>query len=337
MPATAQAGLQLSYRFSDPALTRIWLDRYDSEPVLRDLRFDVETARRIAEVPTLRTVAEEWIVEQLQARSDWLGPDRPLNETRSNFETERAESLGRLNLLLGRLRLAREDDLGAIVAMERAVDLTWSPEVFAEVARLHQDAGSAVRASALLARARMDPLIPLAPYLPVAESDMLPPTETDLAMAGVAWREHVLAALLDEPINWTARLRTPSGEETTLGEATGNGLTLIIQSLSRHLVPAESLELIEANADGLAATGTEIFFITVGVGPATAVESASLVLTNASYHDDERFEVWEALGAWREVQYFVVGTRGTLRYRGEDLATALRVALVLGDPRTPLR
>ena len=76
MPATAQAGLQLSYRFSDPALTRIWLDRYDSEPVLRDLRFDVETARRIAEVPTLRTVAEEWIVEQLQApqRLAWSRP-----------------------------------------------------------------------------------------------------------------------------------------------------------------------------------------------------------------------------------------------------------------------
>jgi len=332
MPSVAQVGLQLAQEVADPALTTVWLERYAANPVIRDSRLDVEVTERMADVPPLGTIAEEWILHQLSGQPDWLGTDRPLAGTRANFEAEAAEGLARLHVLLGRLRTARGDRAGALDAFERAAELSWNPRVFVELAQFHAEAGSSTRAAQLLALAQADPVIPLEPYVPEGEDWPVAQTEARLAVAGAAWRQHLASSLLDEWVNGGATLETASGEERTLHEVTGGDMTVIIQTLRPSYVPEESLDLLMANGPKLAAVGARALLITVKPDPRsedrTAPEDGTPEIP--PFLHDRRSEVWEALGAWREVQFFVVDRGGTLRYRGESLAPALRIALMLG-------
>ncbi|MDE2719046.1 zf-HC2 domain-containing protein [Candidatus Palauibacter polyketidifaciens] len=333
MPSVAQVGLQLAQEVSDPALTRVWLERYASDAVFRDSRLDVEVTEGMAEVPALGAIAEEWILQQLNGQPDWLGPDRPLAGTRANFEAEAAESLARLQVLLGRLRLTRGDRAGAFDAFERAAELSWNPRVFVELARFHAEAGSSTRAAQLLALAQADPVIPLEPHVPEGEDWAIAPTEGRLAVARAAWREHLAASLLAEWVNGSARLATASGKESTLHEATGGDVTLVIHSLQPSLVPSESFDLLEANAANLGAEGAQMLLVAVEPDPPNETQTGAPDRADSipPFLYDGRSEVWEALGAWKGVQCFVVDATGILRYRGEDLATALRLTLMLRD------
>ncbi|WP_419856749.1 zf-HC2 domain-containing protein [Candidatus Palauibacter irciniicola] len=333
MPSVAQVGLQLAQEVADPALTGVWLDRYAANRVFRDSRLDVEVTERMAEVPVLGMIAEEWILQQLSGPPDWLGSDRPLTGTRANFETEASESLARLHVVLGWLRVARRDRAGALDAFERAAELSWDPRVFVELARFHAEAGSSTRAAQLLALAQADPVIPLEPHVPEAESWVTVPTEARLAVAREAWREHLTSSLLDERVNGSATLENASGEETTLREVTEGGLTLVIQSLQPSFIPAENFDLLRANAANLEAAGARALLVTAEPDPPNNTQTIAVDRADSmpSFLHDSRSEVWEALGAWREVQFFVVDRGGTLRYRGEALATALRITLMLGD------
>ncbi|MYC89603.1 MAG: hypothetical protein F4X22_15445 [Gemmatimonadales bacterium] len=332
MPSVAQVGLQLAYETTDPGLTRVWLERYASDAVFRDSRLDVEVTERMAEVPALGAIAEERTLRQLSGSSSWLGTDRPLAGTRASFEAETAESLARLHVLLGRLRTARGDRAGALDAFERAAELSWNPRVFVELARFHAEAGSSTRAAQLLALAQADPVVPLEPYVPEGEDWATAPTEIRLALARAAWREHLASSLLDEWVNGGATLETASGEETTLREATGGDVTLVIHSLQPSFVAAESFDLLAANATNLEASGARALLVAIEPGPEGVIHTIFADRTDSmpTRLYDRRFEVWEALGAWREVQYFVVD-HGILRYRGESLTTALRITLMLGD------
>ena len=333
MPSVAQIGLQLSYEAADRTLTSVWLERYAADAVIRDSRLDVEVTERMVEVPALGAIAEEWILRQLRGQPDWLGTDRPLTGTRANFEAEVAESVARLHVLLGRLRVARGDRAGALDAFERAGELSWDPRVFVELARFHAKAGSSTRAAQLLALAQADPVIPLEPYVPEGEDWATKPTEARLAAARAAWREHLASSLLDEWVNGSATLETASGEETTLREVTEGGVALVVQALQPSFVPLESFDLLRANAASLEAAGARALLVTVEPDPLREGQIAALDHADSSppFLHDSRSEVWEALGAWREVQFFVVDRGGTLRYRGEALATALRITLMLGN------
>ena len=333
MPSVAQVGLQLSYEATDPGLARVWLERYAADAVFRDSRLDVEVTGRMAEVPALGAIAEEWILRQLNGQPDWIGPDRPLAGTRANFEAEAAESLARRNVFLGRLRLAQDDRAGALKAFERAAELSWNPRVFVELARFHEEAGSSTRAAQLLALAQADPVIPLEPYMPEGEDWATAPTEARLAEARAAWRQHLASSLLGEWVNGSATLETASGEERTLHEATGGDVTLVIHSLQPSFISAESFDLLAANAANLEAAGAQMLLVTVESDPLDETQTVAPDRADSMppFLLDERSEAWKALGAWREVQFFVVDRGGSLRYRGEALATALRIALMLGD------
>ncbi|WP_428103995.1 zf-HC2 domain-containing protein [Candidatus Palauibacter sp.] len=333
MPSVAQVGLQLSYEITDPAFTRAWLRRYAAASVFRDSRLDVEVAERMAAVPTLGMIAENWILQLLSGQPDWLGTDRSLAGTRANFEAEAAESLARLHVLLGRLRVARGDRTGALEAFEHAAELSWDPRVFVELAEFHAEAGSTTRAAELLALAQADPVIPLEPYMPDVEDWATAPTETDLAVARAAWREHLASSLLDERVNGGARLEVSPGEEKTLRELTDGDVTLVVQSVRPTYVPRESLDLLRVNVPELAAAGARALLVAVEPDSGSGAWTVPAIGADSTlpFLHDERSEVWKALGAWREVQFFVVDGGGALRYRGEALATALRIALVLGD------
>lgn len=333
MPSVAQVGLQLSQEVADPALTSLWLERYSANPVIRDSRLDVEVTERMVEVPALGAIAEEWILQQLSGSPNWLGTERPLAATRANFEAEAAESLARLHVLLGRLRVARADRTEALEAFERAAALSWDPRVFVELARFHAETGSSTRAAQLLALAQADPVIPLEPYVPEGEDWVPAPTEARLAAARTAWREHLASSLLDERVNGSAKLEMASGEEGTLHEATGGDVTLIIQTLRPSDVSEESLDLLRANGPELAVAGARTLLVTANPDSRsedrTAAEDGTLAIPPFLF--DRRSEVWEALGAWKSVQYFIVDSAGVLRYRGDALTTALRITLLLGD------
>ncbi len=332
-PALAQVGLQYSYEFADSALTRAWLDRYASESALRDLQLDVETAERMIEVPALRPLAEEWILDRLDHTRDWRGAARPLDQTRGDFDREAAEIRARLNLGLGRILLYREDTAEAFEAVARAAAQSWTPDVFFQLAKLHRTAGSLGRASELLLLALADPVTPItaSPSLE-EEKDALSATEAQLLAARTAWREHLGPTLLDQPLNRDASLRDLQGERITLREATEDRLTLVLQGFWLSHALADRLDLLRVNAKNLEAADAGTLFVAAAPVGRPGVEDAGADRSRGFppvYHDD-RFEVWDALGASRQIQYFVLDRSGSLRHRGEDLATAIRITLVLG-------
>ena len=331
MPATAQLGLRLSYEFADPALTERWLGRYRASTALRSLRYDVLTAERLAAVPALHSLAEGWTAERLEDGRDWRGSLRYLDQTRANFEAETLESRARLHLHLARVRLARGDTVGAVEAVERSVERGWNAEVFAEAARIHNAVGSRGRASELLAFVEVDPVTPSQPYLYASDGwSGLEPREAQLATARAALRAHVRRGLLNnQRVDLETRLQAPSGKETTLREVTSGGVTLVIQTIWPQTVSLEALDLIESNAQDLESAGARALFVAEEPDPASDRGPASRV--TPAFHYDVDHEVWDALGAWRTEQYFVLGAGGWLRYRGEDPAAALRIAIVLGN------
>ena len=330
----AQVGLQLAQESGDLTPTRIWLDRYASSPAWRDRRLDLEVAERLVGVSALRGLAEEWVLRQLGERASPLDPERALDQNRPNFRAEAAEGLARLHILHGQLRLARGDKVAALDAFERAAELSWSREVLVELAGVHAEAGSRTRAAQFLALLKADPVVPLDPYLP-AEDGVAVPTEARLAAARSAWRTRVRSSLLDEPVRGDAKVRAASGEERTFGEIVAGQVTLVIYGLRPRYVPGESWDLLGANAASLDTTNVRALPVAAKRDHASEAEAEWTVSDSLGgwlhpIHYDPRLELAGALGAWREVQYSVVGRSGTLRYRGEDMATALRIALTLG-------
>lgn len=323
-PATAQLALALSYEFADPALTGKWLGRHAQGSVLRDFEHDVETARRLAAVPELRGLAEAWIHDRLDDASDWRGSERDLDESRRNFEASRRAGRARLHLALARLRFADGDLSEARAAVERALAGDWDPATFFEAARIHAALGEWDQAARLLAFARADPVAPIASPLPAAGAGLaVEPTEFQLQQARTAFRDRVRGTLLRETIDGSAPLGSPTGARTTLRRIAGEDLSLLVYTALPGAMPAEARDLLEAHADRLESAGGKMLFVTR--------EPASADSENVSFQDVEH-RVLPALGGFRVTQYFVLDAAGELRYRGNDMAAALRAAFALaGD------
>ncbi|MYH09790.1 MAG: hypothetical protein F4143_06665 [Gemmatimonadales bacterium] len=327
-PITAQLGLRYSYELADPRVTERWLTRYEASTWGRDLDSDTEVARSLMNAPTLWTLAERWILDLLSPSYDWVGPARRLDQSRYNFDAETHYNRARLYLYLARIRLDRGDVAGGVDALERSVEEAWNPAVFVRAAEIHRSLGADVRAAQLLLLAQVDPVVPLEPFLPSAV-DAAPhsPTDTELAEARAAMRQRIVAGLLDEPVIRNVDLRTESGDETTLEQAAGpgRGVTLVLYTMRPNLVPDEAFALLGLNSDRLDSAGVRIVFVTQRPGPWSQEYSE----IDAEFYRDPDYQAWEALGAWRSLQYFVLDRSGRLRHRGEGLEAALRISLAL--------
>ena len=325
-PTIAQVGLRLSIELADPALTNEWLDRHSAGSALRDLGYDTDVAGDMLAAPALRPLAEAWIRDRLADSDDEVGPDRPLDQSGRNFRAEASQRRARLNLYLARLFIARGQLTEAVDAAERSVRQAWSPEIFLEAAEIHESAGSDLRAAELLALSRVDPVAPVRPHpRPDGLGTVPEPSEEQLAAARTALHERVTSGLLDEHVNLNARLRSATGEETTLREAVSGKLVLVVQASRSDFVPDDAVALLDENSEPLLAAGVRTLLVEQQSAPVTR-ERSSL---DSRFHHDVGFQAWDSLRAWRDVQYFVLDPSGRLRYRGEDLEAALRISFVL--------
>ncbi len=325
-PAIAQVGLRLSIELADPALAQTWLARHAQASVFRDLSYDTEIARDLAAVPALQPLAELWILDRLAESRGEIGWERPLDQSRRNSQAEASQRSARLNLYLARLRLARGQVSAAINAAERAVEQAWSPELFAQLAEIHRTAGSNLRAAELLALSLVDPLTSLTGFPNVRRLGGLPePSEAQLAVARRIMYERFGSALLDEHVNLDARVRSFTGEETRLRDIVRGKHVLLVQAIRPDMVSDEVLALLGSNSEPLTGAGVRIVF--VGQQPSPVSRQRSGI--ESRFLHDTTHQVWEDLGAWRAVQYFVLDPDGRLRHRGEDFEAALRVSFVL--------
>ena len=327
-PTTARLGLRFSYEFADPTLSEKWLARHQASSWSRSLSSDTEVARSLMEAPELWPLAERWILDRLSNSRDWIGLTRRLDQSRHNFEAETGRNRSHLYLYLSRIRLDRGDTVGGVNALERSVDEAWNPQVFVLAARTHSSLGSDARAAQLTTLARVDPVVPLTPYLaPDDGAGLDQPTDVQLVEARAALRERVVADLLDEHINLNVGLRTGTGERTTLQEVAGAGrdVTLVLYTRRPDLVPDGAVSLLGLNSERLSAAGVRTVFVTQQPSPS----SSNPPRIDAEFHHDPDYEVWEELGAWRSLQYFVLDRSGRLRHRGEGLEAALRTSVVL--------
>lgn len=324
-PTTAQLGLRYSYEFADPRLTEKWLTRHEASSWGRNLSSDTEVARRLMDAPPLWTLAERWILDRLSLSYDWVGPARRLDQSRYDFDTETHYNRAHLYLYLARLRLGKGDLAGGVDALESSVEEAWNPEVFVRAAEIHRALGSDVRAAQLLSLARVDPVVPLEPYPVDANWSM--PAEPEPAAARAAMQERIVAGLLDELVTLNVSLRTAAGDETTLEQAagSGHGVTLVLYTLRSDLVSDETVSLVGLNSERLASAGVRTVFVTHQFDPSPEGPHG----IDSELYIDPDFQVWEALGAWRTLQYFVLDHGGRLRHRGEGLEAALRISLAL--------
>ena len=325
-PTIAQVGLRLSIELADPDLTRKWLDRHAAGSALRDLTYDTEVAGDMLAAPALWPLAETWILDRLSDGRDEMGPERPLDQSGRNFRAEASQRHARLNLYLARLFLARGQLMDAVDATEQSVRQTWSPEIFLEAAEIHESVGSDRRAAELLALSLVDPVTPWTPRPRADGLGAVPePSEEQLAVAQTTLYERVTSALLDEHVDLRARLRSEAGEETTLREAVRGKLVLVVQASRSDFVPDAAVALLDVNSEHLLAAGVRTLLVEQQSAPITRGRSGF----DSSFYHDVRLEAWDSLRAWRDVQYIVLDASGRLRYRGEDLETALRISLVL--------
>ena len=327
-PTTARLGLRFSYEFAEPRLTEEWLARLEGSSWGRDLGSDTEVARRLLEVPTLWTVAERWIRDLLSHSYDWVGFPRRLDQSRYNFDAETHHQRAHLYLYLARIRLGRGDATGGVDALERSVEEAWNPAVFVRAAEIHRSLGAHVRAAQLISLAQVDPIVPLEPYLPsAANAAPHTPADTALAAARAAMQERIVAGLLDEPVIHDVGLRTETGDETTLEQAAGPGraVTLVLYTVRPSLIPDDVFALLERNSERLGSSGVQTVLVTQQ--PDSSPEEHSEI--GFEFHHDPDYRAWEALGAWRSLQYFVLDRSGRLRHRGEGLEAALRISLAL--------
>lgn len=325
-PTTAQVGLRFSIELADPPLVRKWLDRHSLGSLFRDFGYDAQIARDMMAAPALGSLAEGWILDRLADSHDEMGPKRPLDQSRGQFRAEVSQRRARLDLYLARLLLARGESGDALEVAERSVEQTWNPELFLEAAGIHRSAGSDIRAIELLARSLVDPIIPLRPRALADGLRSLPaPSEEQLVAARRTMQQHVSATLLDEHVDLNAGLRSAIGDELTLREAVGGALVLVVQAVLPDFVSSETLALLDANAQWLDSAGVRTVF--VEQQPLTAPPDHADV--ESSYLHDVGHQAWEALRAWRDVQFFVLDPSGRLRHRSEDPESALRVSFVL--------
>ena len=259
-------------------------------------------------LPALWPVVEAWILDGLAENRDEMGSDRPLDQSRRNFRAEANERRALLNIYLARLRLARGRVTGALDAAARAVEQTWNPDVFSQAAEIHRGAGSNLRAAELLALSRVDPITLLKPSL---RADGLGggggPSEAQLSAARRIMYDRLTSALLDEPVGLDARLRSPTGRDTTLGAIVRGKPVLLVHASRPDLVPDDAFALLDANGERLRAAGVHTLMMAQRPTPA-AMEQSDF---DSRFYHDSRYEAWDDLRAWREVQYFVLDPRGS--------------------------
>lgn len=326
-PVTAQVGLRFSYEFADPILTEKWLARHAATSTFRSLDYDIDVAGAMMNVSALWPVAERWILDRLSDSRDWVGPARLLNESRPNFEAGVRQGRASLYLYLSRIRLGRNDRPGGTDAVERSVAEWWDPKIFVQAAEIHRAAGSDARATQLIALARVDPVIPLEPHFSAEHKRAWrEPTETQLAEARVTLRERIVLELLDDHVDLDARLRSEEGEETTLRQIINpEGVTLLLSSWEPRDMPDAAFSLLERNAQRLNSMGVGTLFVVLQPDSSSEQRPG----TDQHFYLDTTREVRQELDPWAKAQYFVIDRNGRLRHRGEDLESAIRIALVL--------
>jgi len=229
-----------------------------------------------------------------------------------------------------RTRLGRGDLAAGVDALEKSVEEAWNPAVFVRAAEIHRELGSDVRAAQLLSLAKVDPIVPLEPYLASAVYEDPPgSTDTELAEARATMQERIVAGLLDERVIRNVDLRTTTGDETTLERVVGSGrgVTLVLYAMRPDLIPDEAVSLLGLNSERLGSAGVRTVFVTQRPDPSPAGRHG----IESELYIDPDLRVWEALGAWRTLQYFVLDHSGTLRHRGEGLEAALRISLALAS------
>ena len=327
-PATVQLGLRYSYELADQILTETWLGRHQANSAGRSLSSDTEVAGDLMDVPALWPLAERWIVDRLSDSRNWVGPARRPDQSRYDFEAQTRQNRADLYLYLSRLRLDRGDLEGGIDALERSVEEAWSPRVFVRAAEIHRSLGSEARAAQLISLAQVDPVVPLEPYLS-AEDDVAQrkPADPQLTAARATMQERIHAGLLNQYVNLDIGLQSETGEEAVLDQAVGSGrgVTLVLYTMRPDFVPDEDSALLRLNSERLRAAGVRTVFVTQQPDPSLA-DGLGI---DAQFLTDLDYSVWEELGAWRTLQYFVLDRGGRLRHRGEDSETALRISLVL--------
>ncbi|WP_420617429.1 hypothetical protein [Candidatus Palauibacter sp.] len=326
-PVTARVGLRYSYELADPTLTERWLRRHATSSWGRTLSSDTDAARSMMEVPVLWPLAEPWILDRLSNSHDWLSSARRLDQSRYAFEAETRQNRAHLDLQLSRIRLGRSDLAGGVEALERSVEEAWNPAVFVQAAEIHRSLGSDLRADQLVAMALVDPVVPRVPYRSTEDDTGWRGQRDTQEAAARVMRERITTGLLDEHVNLNVRLRTAIGDEVTLEQAVdpGRGVTLVLYTTQPGLVPDETVSLLGLNSERLASAGVRTVFVSQQPDPSQEGRHGIA----SEFYLDPDFRVWEALGAWRGLQYFVLDRSGRLRHRGEGLEAALRISLAL--------
>ena len=113
--------------------------------------------------------------------------------------------------------------------------------------------------------------------------------------------------------------------ESRVDEAAGGGLAIIVHAVRPDFVPDEALALLDVNSEQRRLTDVRLLLLAQQPSPAALQRTG----VDSRFHHDVGYEAWEALGAWREIQYFVLDPSGSLLHRGTDLEAALRVSFVL--------
>jgi len=326
--------LQLSRAAKDPAAAVRWFDRWTMiEPLTRG-----RAAALLATLP----VASSQLLHRLAESVAWLEEGRaprPLGVSKAEHDRSQNQLRQRLLKAIAAFRADAGEAESAYEALSAAAELGWDPELFAELADLASTLNHPEAARAYYMYALVDPIVDdqrLAEIRSALSSFQLDDVEFEtLRFAAVAaMHKTVLGDYGSARIDETVLVTSPDGVAQDLYPVV-RGQTTIIQVWAPRA--ARSIKKVRSDV------------ASCGLRPSGQV---GRILLASDRYDDTLFSDVD-LEASCSIRWFVDGDRqarnalqnrlndeilvldfsGAVRYRGEDLEMARRVAVLLADAR----
>jgi peroxiredoxin len=324
-------GLDAALDARDSARALTWASRYlAAQGAWSDSAY---VATRLVELPTLRASQVDGLRHFIRSAISANMADRPLWATRSQWRTELERRRASLYASLGRALVESGHPAAGADSLERAARIGWSTPFFRNAASAWSQAGDSIRAARDLARIAVDP----------SSTNAVADSLARVAGRPAAWpqliedaRREMRTALFAEgtrkSIRGLPRVTAMDGREMKLGSLYA-GRPAVITFWSRNCGPSvQELPEVEKLWAELRARG--IPFVAITDEPPSKDLRAFLAEKKLTFpvFADTRREASSGFENFGTPSYFILDSRGAIRFDQRELSTVVRnVSLLLAE------
>ena len=288
--------------------------RWAARLVHREPSLRLHVARELIAVPALTDSVLAWLEQECAALDGVDDARRPLDRTAA--AQRRAEQRARREVmgLMGRARLAAGDAHAGLALLDSATAQGWSLPLFAALADARLAAGDVPAGVAALARLAVDPGY-AGPDPATRALALVAPEEWERAKRGA--EDRMLAETWDEAdpaaLPPSVRVTDADGTERELRGLLAGRITAVAVFWPGCRTCYTDLRRLEQSVDGLPQSVGALLVATteISAGPLAALRAAGVSLPVLV---DAYGEFTEAVNSWGTTEYYLVDSRGVVRF-----------------------